>query len=140
MRGPLPRSGCSSRSIVRPGCHYASTSKSARSPEQFQPQGTCLDVCPTSSAALGVYPTGGASLPRLLAAGVRCSLNADDPLLFGCGILDEYELCRNEMDLGDADLAAMAAASLEASGARADLVERATAEIGEWLRESTART
>jgi adenosine deaminase len=106
--------------------------------------GTCLDVCPTSNAALDVCPTSNAALdvcprladhpwPRLLAAGVRCSLNADDPLLFGCGLLDEYELCRAEIGLGDPELAAIAAASLEASGASADLVDRGLTGIRDWL-------
>ena len=97
-------------------------------------RGICLDVCPTSNVVLEVYPRiADHPLPLLLAAGVRCSLNADDPLLFGCGLLDEYELCRAEMGLDDSNLAAMAAASLEASGASADLVERGLADIRDWL-------
>lgn len=92
--------------------------RAIESPE-LAARGTCLDVCPTSNAALGVYPRlADHPLSRLLAAGVRCSLNADDPLLFGCGLLDEYELCRTELGLGDSELAAIAATSLEASGAR----------------------
>jgi adenosine deaminase len=97
-------------------------------------RGTCLDVCPTSNAALGVYPhIADHPLPDLLAAGVRCSLNADDPLLFGCGLLDEYELCRAEMGIGDAELAAVAAASFEASGASPELIGQGLAAIREWL-------
>jgi adenosine deaminase len=101
---------------------------------ELSARGTCLDVCPTSNAALGVYPKlSDHPLPALLAAGVRCSLNADDPLLFGTGLLDEYELCRAEMGLEDSDLAAIAAASLDASGAPADLIERGLAGISDWL-------
>lgn len=97
-------------------------------------RGTCLDVCPTSNAALGVYPRiADHPLPDLLAAGVRCSLNADDPLLFGPGLLDEYELCRAEMGLGDAELAAIAAASLEASGASPELIDQSLVAIRDWL-------
>ena len=97
-------------------------------------RGTCLDVCPTSNAALGVYPRiADHPLPDLLAAGVRCSLNADDPLLFGCGLLEEYEICRTEMGLGDAELAAIAAVSLEASGTSPELIRRGVAAIREWL-------
>jgi adenosine deaminase len=102
--------------------------------DELAARGTCLDICPTSNAALGVYPRlADHPLPRLLAAGVRCSLNADDPLLFGCGPLDEYELCRAEMSLEDSALGAIAAASLEASGAPVDLVERGLDEISGWL-------
>jgi adenosine deaminase len=111
--------------------------RAIESPElvaELAARGTCLDVCPTSNAALGVYPRfADHPLPRLLEAGVRCSLGADDPLLFGCGLLDEYELCRAEMGLADADLAAIAAASLAASGASANLVARGLGEIDGWL-------
>jgi adenosine deaminase len=104
--------------------------------QQLAERGTCLDVCPTSNAALGVYPsTADHPLPALLAAGVRCSLNADDPLLFGCGLLEEYELCRKEMALDDETMAAIATASLESSGAPSDLVERGLAAIREWLAD-----
>ena len=46
-------------------------------------QGVCLDVCPTSNLALSVVDRlEDHPLAALLAAGVRCSVNADDPLLF----------------------------------------------------------
>ena len=65
-----------------------------------------LDVCPTSNLLLSVYPSlAEHPLPRLLEAGIQCSLNGDDPLLFGPGLLEEYELARSEMGLDDAALA-----------------------------------
>jgi adenosine deaminase len=116
--------------------------RAIESPElvaELAARGTCLDVCPTSNLVMGVYETAADHpLPQLLAAGVRCSLNADDPLLFGAGLLDEYTLCREEMGLADTDLAAMAAASLEASGAEPDLVEQGLREIRDWLGEGAA--
>ena len=55
--------------------------------------GTCLDVCLTSNVMLSVVPDiTEHPLPRLLHAGVRCTLNTDDSLLFGPGLLAEYEL------------------------------------------------
>ena len=43
-----------------------------------------LDVCPTSNLLLSVYPSlAEHPLPQLLEAGIQCSLNGDDPLLFG---------------------------------------------------------
>lgn len=111
--------------------------RAIESPElvrELAERGTCLDVCPTSNAALGVYPNiADHPLPALLAAGVRCSLNADDPLLFGAGLLDEYQLCRAEMGLGDAELSALAAVSLGDSGASPELIHRGLAAIGGWL-------
>ena len=60
--------------------------------------GVCLDVCPSSNVLLSVVPDiASHPLPALLDAGVRCSLNADDPLLFGPGLLEEYDLCRAEI-------------------------------------------
>jgi adenosine deaminase len=97
-------------------------------------EGVCLDVCPTSNELLGVVATVEAHpLPALLDAGVRCSINADDPLLFGPGILDEYELCRNRLDLDDGRLAHVARCSLEDSGAPRALVAAAVADIDAWL-------
>ena len=94
----------------------------------------CLDVCPTSNLSLGVVDRlADHPLPELLDAGVPCSVNADDPLLFGPGLLEEYELCRDELGLDDDALAAVATASIEASGAPADVRARALDGIATWL-------
>jgi len=93
----------------------------------------CLDVCPTSNVMLSVVPSIDAHpLPALLAAGVRCSLNADDPLLFGPNLLDEYEIVRARMGLDDDALAGIARDSLDAAGAPEALRTRAHAAIDEW--------
>ncbi|MDQ2729190.1 MAG: adenosine deaminase [Actinomycetota bacterium] len=102
-------------------------------------RGVCLDTCPTSNVLLGVVPRLDAHpLPELLAAGVRCSINADDPLLFGPGIADEYELCRDSLGLDDAMLAHVARCSLEDSGAPRELVDTALAGIDAWLADGPA--
>ncbi len=96
--------------------------------------GVCLDVCPTSNLMLAVYPSIEVHpLPALLAAGVRCSINADDPLLFGPGLLEEYDLVRDQLALDDATLAGIATASIDASGAPDDLKARDRAAIAAWL-------
>jgi adenosine deaminase len=64
---------------------------------------------------------------------VRCSLNADDPLLFGPGLLQEYELARDDLGLDDLQLAAIARSSIAASGAGDDLKSTALAGIDAWL-------
>lgn len=76
-------------------------------------------------------------LPALLAPGVRCSVNADDPLLFGPGLLEEYELCRVDLSLDDISLAAVATTSIPASGAPDHLKVRVTADIDAWLNRGT---
>jgi adenosine deaminase len=93
-----------------------------------------LDVCLTSNDILGVVP--GISqhpLPLLLAAGVRCSLGADDPLMFGAGLLDEYRTARTGLGLSDHQLAAIARTSVETSDAPASLISAASAGIDRWL-------
>ena len=94
----------------------------------------CLDVCPTSNLLLSVYPSiAEHPLPQLLDAGIQCSLNGDDPLLFGPGLLDEYELARKEMGLDDAALASIARASIDGSGAPDELKTSARRSIDDWL-------
>lgn len=97
-------------------------------------QGVPLDVCPTSKVLLGVYPhLTEHPLPRLLAAGVACSINADDPLLFGGGLLDEYRLCRDTLGLTDNQLAGCARVSLRASGAPQKTIAKGLDGIDRWL-------
>jgi len=55
-----------------------------------------LDVCPTSNlrtrtvADLASHP-----LPRLIKGGVACSLNTDDPAMFGTDLGNEHEIARH---------------------------------------------
>jgi adenosine deaminase len=97
-------------------------------------RGTVLDVCPTSNILLSVYPSlEEHPLPALLAAGVRCSLNADDPLLFGPNLLEEYEVVRAQMGVDDAAFADIARASIDGSGAPEALKQSARRGIDDWL-------
>jgi adenosine deaminase len=94
----------------------------------------CLDVCPTSNIMLSVFPSLEVHpLPELLEAGVRCSINGDDPLLFGPGLLEEYALCRDRLGLSDEQLAFVARSSIEGSGAPPELQRGALAGIDRWL-------
>lgn len=69
---------------------------------------TC-DTCPISNVMLGVVPTMAAHpLPRLLAAGVRCTVSTDDPFCFGNTLADEYAALETEMQLSRAQLARVA--------------------------------
>lgn len=94
----------------------------------------CLDVCPTSNALLSVVgDLADHPLPRLLAAGVPCSVNGDDPLLFGSGLLEEYTVCRDRMGLSDEALAAVATASLVYSGAPGHVRRAGLLAVDAWL-------
>ena len=88
---------------------------------------------------LGVVPTiAEHPLPTLLDAGVACSLNADDPLLFGPGLLEEYELVRAELGLDDDRLAAIARSSILASGADDALKAEPSRAVDTWLASPAA--
>jgi adenosine deaminase len=79
-------------------------------------RGMFLDVCPTSNVRLGVA-TSLADHPveRLRAAGVRVSLNTDDPLLFGTDIAREYCICAATFGWDQEDVVAIARASIDAA-------------------------
>ncbi len=94
----------------------------------------CLDVCPTSNLMLAVVPDiASHPLPALLEAGVRCSLNSDDPLLFGPNLLEEYELVRATLGLDDAALAHIATCAIDASGAPPEVKQKTRAGIAKWI-------
>ena len=97
-------------------------------------RGIALEVCPVSNVALGVYsdPTS-VPLPELMAAGATIALGADDPLLFGSRLAGQYATMRAAHDLTDAQLAALARSSIEASRAPEEDKERWGREIDAWL-------
>jgi aminodeoxyfutalosine deaminase len=56
-------------------------------------RGVVLDVCPTSNLRLGRVPCLATHpLPTLRAAGALCTLNTDDPAMFGTDLGREYEI------------------------------------------------
>jgi adenosine deaminase len=62
-----------------------------------------LDVCPTSNLRTGLVPELAAHpLPALRAAGVLCSINTDDPVMFGTDLGREYEIAAR-LGVGAAD-------------------------------------
>jgi len=75
-----------------------------------------LDVCPTSNVELGVVPSLGAHpIEPLRRAGVRVSVNTDDPLLFGVSLAGEYTRCAEAFGWDRQVLAAVARTSIESS-------------------------
>jgi adenosine deaminase len=99
--------------------------------------GITLEVCPTSNAALGVYPDLAAVPVRpLLAAGVPVALGADDPLLFGDRLARQYEIARAVHGLDDAGLASLAAMSVRGSAAPERVKGALLRGIDTWLRGS----
>ena len=92
-----------------------------------------LGVCPTSNLVLGVYPSIEAHpIERLRLAGVRVSLNTDDPALLGASLVGEYALCRQTFGWTDAATAAVARTSIEASFANADVKVGLLRQLDHW--------
>jgi aminodeoxyfutalosine deaminase len=55
-------------------------------------RGTVLDVCPLSNVRTGVVVSlEEHPLPKLVAAGVRCSISTDDPAMFDTDLTRDYE-------------------------------------------------
>jgi adenosine deaminase len=97
--------------------------------------GIGLEVCPTSNVALGVYPDlEQVPLRRLLDAGARVALGADDPLLFGPRLADQYRAAREVHGLDDEALAALARASVEVSLAPPRIRKHLLEDIDRWRR------
>jgi adenosine deaminase len=68
-----------------------------------------LDITPISNVKLGVVPSlREHPLRRLLAAGVRCTVSTDDPLIFGNSLTAEYTGLALEGDFSPAELVQLA--------------------------------
>jgi adenosine deaminase len=97
-------------------------------------RGVACEVCPASNVALGVYRTP-AEVPvtALRSAGVTVALGADDPLLFGARLTEQYALVGEAHGLDDHALAGLARASVVASRAPDHVRARLLAEVDAWL-------
>ena len=97
--------------------------------------GVHLELCPSSNLALGVVGSSREHpLPALVAAGASVSLSADDPLLFGSRLTDQYVLARS-MGLDDDALADLALASVVHALAPPATQRRLAAGIAAWRQD-----
>lgn len=101
--------------------------------ERVVESGVGLEVCPGSNVSLGVFADeSDVPLRRLFDAGAKMALGADDPLLFGSRLVDQYETARR-LGFTDAELAQLARDSFAISCAPDDVKSKANAEIDRWL-------
>jgi len=101
--------------------------------ERVVAAGIGLEVCPASNASLGVVQEPeDVPLRQLVDAGAQIALGADDPLLFGSRLLDQYETARS-IGFDDAGLAELAASSIRLSAAPEDVRERLLDGVAAWL-------
>jgi adenosine deaminase len=81
-----------------------------------------LGICPTSNLVLRVYPSiEEHPIEKLRKAGVRVSVNTDDPGLLGANLVGEYALCRQTFGWSDETTKSVAKTSIEASFASPDV-------------------
>jgi adenosine deaminase len=89
--------------------------------EELVRRGIVLEVCPGSNIALGLYPDRDAHpLHRLIKAGVRVTLNSDDPPFFHTTLGEEYD----KAGLGEAALRGITRTAIEASFADPETKQR----------------
>jgi adenosine deaminase len=92
-----------------------------------------LGICPTSNLLLGVYPSIlEHPIEKLRTAGVRVSINTDDPALLGTSLVGEYALCRHTFGWTDAITKSVAQTSIDASFASADVKTQLLAVLKDW--------
>jgi adenine deaminase len=98
-----------------------------------------LTVCPLSNVKLGVFEDlAHHNLKRLLEAGLRVTVNSDDPAYFGGYLLENYLAVQHALGLTRAQLATLARNSIEASFLDTDAKRRWTVAIDACERESRA--
>lgn len=102
--------------------------------ERIVEAGVALEVCPGSNVSLGVYhaPEDVPLRPPIDAA-AQVALGADDPLIFGTRLVDQYQTARIAHDLSDPELARLAKSSFAASRAPSEVRETAYRDIDAWL-------
>ena len=79
-------------------------------------EGVVLEVCPGSNVALKVFPDFERHPLRALhEAGVRVTLNSDDPPFFHTSLAREYEIASSVMGFSDGELLGMTRTAIEAA-------------------------
>ncbi|MGF1484264.1 MAG: adenosine deaminase [Opitutales bacterium] len=79
--------------------------------ELLATKGIACDVCPISNVKLAVEGIDSMAhhlLPKLLEAGVTCTINSDDPIMFGNRLSEEYYAVHQDLGFARADLAQLA--------------------------------
>jgi len=112
----------------------------------------CCEVCPISNIHLcdkcfkngdkpaKTFKFKDHPLPQMLAAGIPCCLNGDDPATFGApnahGLVREFEVCRSQMGLSDAQLAQCARDSFVHSFCPEAVKTKALQDIDKWEKDA----
>ena len=102
--------------------------------ERLAEEDTILCVAPTGNLQTRAVPSGAIHpLKRLLDAGVRVTLSADDPVLFGTTTRGEYRFARESLGVSEAALQAIAANGWHAAFCPREVKERGLRALGSVL-------
>lgn len=83
--------------------HGVRSVEDPRTLDRVVADGVALEVCPGSNISLGVYDgIDDVPLRRLVDAGATVALGADDPLIFGSRLVEQYEVAR-VLEFSDAE-------------------------------------
>jgi adenosine deaminase len=119
--------------------HGVRAVEDARVLDRVVGDGVALEVCPLSNVSLGVFDRAeDVPLRRLLEAGARVALGADDPLIFGSRLADQYATARVAHGFSDIELADLARASVSVSRAPSDVRAAAERDVAAWLAKTSA--
>jgi adenosine deaminase len=96
--------------------HGVRAAENANLVKRIAAEGVVLECCPGSNIALGVYDSFASHpLPALRRAGVKVTLNSDDPPHFHTSLAREYEIARTEFKLDDKALLGLTRTAIEAA-------------------------
>jgi adenosine deaminase len=122
---------------VRQVSHGVRAVEDAALPRELARAGVYLHVCPTSNVLLECAPGYRAhQLRTLLDAGVRCTINDDDPLVFGSDVVAEYRRLIADMAFSAAEAAECARNGFRSSLMPPAQVEAMCDEIDRVLKEN----
>lgn len=98
--------------------------------EQLANEGVVLEVCPGSNVSLSLYDSfGDHPFTALRDAGVKVTLNSDDPPYFDTSLGREYQIAQDVFGLSDDDLVATTRTALEAAFVEEDTRSRLLAKL-----------
>ena len=93
-----------------------------------------LEVCPTSNVATGaVADLSAHPIVAMVSAGVRVTINSDDPPMFATTLNDEYAVAGRLLGLDDIGIGNLAKTAVRASFAERPYQDRLLAEIDAYV-------
>src|SRR4051794_16405393 len=96
--------------------HGISAIDDARLMRHLRERGIPLEICITSNLVTGVVKrVEDHPVRRLFDAGVPITLNTDDPAMFGCTLVGEYELAKTKFGFTQAELESIAKTAFQKS-------------------------